>query len=503
MHPSPSPLVVAFGLMSLSLPLVGACRCPGHRDVSQAPLAADPLLDGVPKPVPQKARPGAAGAGDPYYPEAGNGGTDALLYDLELAVDMDSGALVARAAIDLVALESLSDFNLDLVGLEVDAVRVNGEPASFQRTDHELVITPPAPLSAGEEFRCEVEYRGVPSLAPDASLASMGIPGVGWWRMDSGVYTVSECVGSPSWFPCNDHPRDKARLRLKVTVEEPWVVAANGLLEEVVESTGPEGEQLRSYTFEVRDPMATYLATVNIAKFEVLHEEGPDGLPLTHYLPEDATDKELAAFARTGEMISYFAELFGPYPFECFGGILSYEQIGGALETQTIPIYSRGVREGTVAHELAHQWFGDAVSVDLWQDLWLNEGFASYCEWLWLEHTDGREALEKRARRIHRFLLRRKVGPPFDTGVDQLWGARAYQRGAWVLHALRLEMGDEDFFLLCQRWVADNLHANGSTSDFIALATEVEGRDLTEFFDAWLFADVLPELEAESEEAGG
>lgn len=483
-----------------ALPVVATVAPPPDCSAQATEVRADPKTGSTS----DEPRPGAPGADDPYYPDAGNGGTDALLYDLDIEVDMDSGAIEARAIVELRALHALSSFSLDLVGLDVAAVQIDGSAAEITRAGRELIITPAEAIPAASTFRCEVKYSGVPTLAPDRSVAVMGLAGVGWWKMDTGIYTISECVGAASWFPCNDHPADKARLRLRVTVDEPWVVAANGVLIEETRTEREDGSASRSFQFEARDPMATYLATVNIARFAVRREEGPGGLPLTLYYPEDAEEAELAAFSRTGEMLTYFEKLFGPYPFECFGGVLSYEAIGGALETQTLPVYSRGTREGTVAHELAHQWFGNAVSLERWEDLWLNEGFASYAEWLWREHTQGREAMEKRARGAHSFLRRRKVGAPHDPGVEELWSARAYQRGAWVLHALRTELGDEAFFKLCREWVSRNLHANASTADFVALAEEVAGRELDELFASWLYGDVLPELQPlEAGEQGG
>ncbi|MFT7539929.1 MAG: aminopeptidase N [Gammaproteobacteria bacterium] len=436
--------------------------------------------------------PGALEVGDPYYPGSGSGGIDAQLYDLDLSVDMESGALVARAVIDLRATQDLSAFSLDFGVFEIGSLSIDGDEAQYRRDGNELIITLAQPLAEGTDFRCEVEYSGVPGLIPDASLAKVGLPGVGWWKMSSGIYTLSECVGAASWFPCNDHPTDKARLRLRVTVDEPWVVAANGLLVEEVIGTGANGLEQRTYQFDARDPMATYLATVNIARFNVTLEEGPEGLPLVLYAPLDAKEKELAAFARTGEMITYFSELFGPYPFECFGGVISYEQVGGALETQTLPVYSRGAGEGVVAHELAHQWFGNAVSIERWEDLWLNEGFASYAELLWVEHTDGKEAMEKRAARSYRSQLQRRTGAPHDPGVANLWSARAYQRGSVLLHALRGEIGDDLFFEVLRQWVARNLHGNANTAEFIALTEELAKRELDEFFDVYLYGEMLP-----------
>lgn len=462
--------------LALAAALVTAA-CAAERSGGAAPSAS------------VEASVGAPDAGDPYYPGAGNGGYDVQHYDLVFDVDMEADRIEAVATVTAIALHDLSRFHLDLHGLEVASVHVDGEAARYRRDGRELIVEPARTVRAGEELDVRVAYSGTPEPSPDPSVERMGVPGVGWWRTDSGVYIVSECIGAPSWFPCNDHPTDKATFSYRVTVDAPFVVAANGLL---VGETQKGNE--RTYEWRASDPMATYLATMNIAPFEVRVEEGPRGMPLRLYYPEGAEEKELEPFARTAEMIEFFESRFGPYPFEAFGGVMAYEQLGGALETQTLPVYSRGAHESVVAHELAHQWFGDCVSPALWRDMWLNEGFAVYAEWLWREHTRGAEALERRAGQTYRFLRRREVGRPFDPGVQELFSGRVYLRGAWVLHALRREVGDPVFFEILRSWVEAHHDGNASTEDFVAHAERVAGRELDELFDTWLYGDVVPEV---------
>lgn len=473
----------------LALALAACASQPAPMDPAHTPEPPrHPLSEPAEAPPsPGGFAPGAASTGDPYFAGAGNGGTDALHYGLWLDVDMETGFLRGRAVIDLRATQDLSSFDLDLIGFEVAAVRVDQTRAEFEREGRELVIHPAQGIERGTVIEVEVEYAGVPDLARDPSVESMGVPGVGWWRTDSGVYVVSECIGAASWFPCNDHPSDKATLSVIVSVDEPYVVASNGVLVDEID----QGER-RSFAFTSRDPMTTYLATVAIARFAVDRSEGPHGIPLTLYRPTDASPEELEAFARSGEMLAWFETLFGPYPFECFGGVLAYEELGGALETQTIPIYSRGIDEGTIAHEMAHQWFGNAVSVALWRDLWLSEGFASYASWLWREHVKGRDSLDRLVRVVHRSLSKSGVGSPVDPGVERLFGAAVYTRGALVLHQLRLELGDDVFFGALKTWIERHRNGNATSEDFIAHCEEQSGRDLDAFFATWLYAADLP-----------
>ncbi len=460
--------------------------------VSPAPSAIPPSTHSALAP-----RPGARGIGDPYYPELGNGGYEVEHYALALEVDMDTGTLEGTATLTANALHDLASFDLDLLGLEVESLAIDGASADFTQEGRELVIHPARPIASGTRFETRIAYGGLPVPAPDPALPFL--PGVGWWRAPSGVHVMSECAGAASWFPCNDHPLDKATFEIRVTVPEPFVVAANGPL--VEESRDGDAH---TFVFRPRDPMATYLATVNIARFGVQEGRSPDGLPLRLYHPLDATEKELAEFARTGEILTFFAERFGPYPFECYGGVLSYEPLPGALETQTIPVYGRGADEGTLAHEMAHQWFGNSVSTKAWKDLWLNEGFASFAEFLWFEHTAGREAAEARARGTYAQLRERKVGPPHDPGVMRLFSGRVYARGSWVLHELRREVGEETFFAILRGWASEHRFGNASTQEFVAHAAKIAGRDLSAFFQGVLYDPVIPvvpEYEAAQQEA--
>ena len=346
----------------------------------------------------------------------------------------------------------------------------------------------------------EVLYGGSPAGRPDPAFAFLPKGSdVGWGRKKSGVYVASQCIGAASWFPCNDHPRDKASYSFRVKVAKPWTAAANGVLTEVIE----EGEA-RTFVFEARDPMARYIATLNVAEFGVLESKGPRDIPVRIYHPPDATEEELAEFRRQGEVLEFLERHFGPYPFEAAGAVLQKEPAAGALECQTLPVYGRGCGVEIIVHELAHQWFGDSVSVDLWRDMWLNEGFASYADWLWTEHTGGKEAYDQLARRTYAELRARKTGSPFDPGVAQMFSGRVYQRGPFVLHGLRREVGDEVFFRILSGWVETNRNANASTASFVAYASKCAGRELAPFFDAWLFAEVTPEVkELESPPAAG
>ncbi|MFT7668997.1 MAG: aminopeptidase N [Planctomycetota bacterium] len=441
---------------------------------------------------------GSAGLGDPYYPMAGNGGYDVEHYNIELVVDVEAGSIVGETSIFARATQDLRSFHLDLFGFEVASVRVDGSLVEFEREGSELIISPAKILPADDVFRVSVAYSGVPSLVPDPSVAAMGLKGVGWIAKPKGIHVISEVQGAEGWFPCNNHPSDKATFTFLVQVPAPYVVAANGLL-----VSGSEDDSGRAYRWEMRDPMATYLATINIGEFALRKEVGPGGIPLRLYYPKDATEAELEPFARTTELIDFFTECFGPYPFDCFGGVLSAENFGGALETQTLPVYSRRTSESTVAHELAHMWFGDSVSPAQWKEIWLNEGFAVYSEWLWHEHLDGPEALFARAKHAYQTSKRAKFGSPHDPGIERVFGGAVYVRGALVLDALRREVGDEIFFEILQDWVREFGGGTADTQQFIELSEKVANRELDDLFDSWLYAAGVPNAALFEDEPAG
>ena len=312
--------------------------------------------------------------GDSFYPELGNAGYDVLHYTLDLSVDMASDTITSSATLSANALQDLEGFNLDFKGFTINSLEVNGTAANYTRSGHELQITPSQSLKSGQNFTVTVAYGGVPETASEGSSLK-----IGWTRYSKGVYVASEPSGAALWYPVNDHPCDKATYTLRVSVSKPYAVAANGTLQNTIE----EGN-LRTYIWETRDPVASYLVTVNIAEFDRQDTQGPGGLPIRSYFPRGMEAAARAPFNRMPDMIAFFNGKFGPYPFEAYGAVVADENIGFALETQTLSLFGRQVgnarvsSEEAIAHELAHQWFGDSVSLKTWKDIWLNEGFATY-----------------------------------------------------------------------------------------------------------------------------
>lgn len=446
------------------------------------------------------ARPGAAGLDDPYFPLLGNGGYDVQHYDLDLSIDPDGWTLDGVATLDVVARHALSRFQLELHGLHVEDVTVDGEPAAHTREGDELVITPASAIPRDARFAVRIAYGGVPRAVPSAAVPFL--PGVGWMTSDDSLYVMSEPNGASSFFPCNDHPTDKATYAFALTVPEPLVAVANG----VPVSVTPTDDGRRTFRFESGDLMASYLATLAVGPFELSEETGPDGMPLRAWVHPAVSAEQRANLAHIPAMLELFTGQFGPYPFETFGTIASNLPFGAALETQGVPTYGTGaLTQSTLAHELAHQWFGNSVSMRRFADIWLTEGFAGYASWLWTEHTEGRASLDVRARRSYERLRRDNIGPPIDPGVARMFGAEVYGRGAFAVHALRLAVGDETFFEILRTYTTRFRDQSVDVSDFVSVVAELGGADAADVMNAWLYerdVPVIASLETAPAEAG-
>lgn len=433
---------------------------------------------------------GAAGIGDPYFPQLGNGGYDALHYSLILDVNPYENTLIGQFTVDLLTTQSLSSFNLDFVGLMIDQVYVDGEESEFVRNERELTIKPHHPLGKGEVYTIQIIYHGTPEPAPSLG----GWFDVGWFHTSKDeVYISSETSGASTWYPVNDHPLDKASYSFQITVPKPYVVAANGILEEVINS-GSE----TTYMWSANEPMASYLVTLNIAEYVVETAIGPDGVIIRNYLPVNFPESLRHGIDQTEEMLEYFIDKFGTYPFTAYGTVIvdMPDEYFIAMETQTLSQHAGNayaLSKAVIAHELAHQWFGNSVSLENWQDIWLKEGAARYAEWLWEEEQKGAEALDKRVRGVYQ-LQSWSSHMLSDPPIENLYSDAIYDRGALTFHALRMRVGDDVFFEILQTYLETYCYGNASTSDFIQVAQNISGQELSEFFEGWLSSIKIPPI---------
>ena len=237
--------------------------------------------------------------------------------------------------------------------------------------------------------------------------------------------------------------------------------------------------------------MASYLSTASVGDYELRRSRTASGLPIIDAVDRDLTPEARrvtdASLSKQAAMIDFFERRFGPYPFSSFGAIVDDDSVGYALETQTRPIYSGVADESTVAHELAHQWYGNSVTLRTWDDIWLNEGFASYAEWLWSGETGGPNVSAQFA---EAYAIPADdpfwTVTPHDPGVDDMFAGAVYVRGAMTLAALRDEIGGDAMARLLRAWERDHRDGNASTADLVRLASEIAGRDLAPFFRTWI-----------------
>jgi aminopeptidase N len=449
-----------------------------------------PSLTATPTVLPP-AEIGSAGIGDPYFPEMGNGGYDVRHYDLSIAVDLTAKTIRAKAEISAHSLQMLARFDLDLKGFTVDSVEVNGAASTFTRDQSELVITPAEPIPDGADFTVTILYNGEPI---NGTQSDTGDYVDGWNFYPGGVIVAGEPGGAETWFPSNNHPSDKATFAFHITVDQPLVVAANGVLRGRTDG----GDGTWTYDWAMDEPMASYLATVAISNFSITETASPQGVPIRNYVDADIPAGKDRPLQVLPAAVDFFSSVFGAYPFDACGAVIHEIPLYFSLEDQTLIIFGDTfINDLVVVHELSHQWFGDSVSLKDWKDIWLNEGFASFAETLWIEHTQGAAAMRQDLVRRYRDSADFAGGRDIligDPGPDHLFDQAVYDRGALTLYALRLAVGDKVFFQILRDYYQRFRDGNAASADFIAVAEAASGRDLTDFFQSWLYQAPLPDI---------
>ncbi len=490
--------VAAMSAPPVTAPTLPPTTDPPAQPASTDPAAAEPSsTDDTGSPVatdpPPTTSPPADpfGLGDELFPELGAPGIDVIAYDVRLDVDVAAGAFDATIGIAAEVDPTVDQLVLDASGFAVDRVLVDGSDATFDQPGDELVIDLPAERE--RRVDAEISYRAM----PDDTYSVARLP-AGWFQGDDGSYVLNEPDGARRWLPSNDHPSDKANWRFEITVPDGLVASANG---ELVQRGGAD----QPWIWQMSEPMSTYLVQLVIGDYEIVESpplESVDGdtIPMTNLAPSSLADDLDLFLDETTQQFAFFEERFGPYPLDRYGLAFVDSTPGLAMETQGRSMFDLSdFRDGRLdylsrlllAHELAHQWFGNAVSPGTWSDIWLNESFATYSQWLWLDEV-GLDTLDRQAGDA---LAGRQNGS-ISTGdpiVQSMFGFESYDGGATIVHALRLTLGDDTFFEVLQRWVAEHNGTAQTTATFVALAEEVAGTDLTEFFDDWLYATDLPD----------
>ncbi|HET7591083.1 MAG TPA: M1 family metallopeptidase [Solirubrobacterales bacterium] len=430
----------------------------------------------------------AAAAGpprEPFFPAAGNAGIDVLHYGASFAFQPRSGAIRADTAVTIRATRDLRRFSLDLNGLHVTSVEINGEPARSSRSRGKLWVEPPATIPAGERFYVTVLYRGQPRTVVDPDGTREG-----WVATDDGALALGEPQGTAAWLPCDNVPADKATFDVTIVVPRPLVAVSNGRLR------GPEAlGGKRRYSWHEAKPMSTYLALVDIGRGR-LTRSTIAGLPAWTLVDPRLAKGSRPVLAELPRIVRFESGLYGSYPFEAAGSVVDYApKIGYALENQTRPFYPYVPDLTTVVHETAHQWFGDSVGLKRWPNIWLNEGFATWTEWYYAERH-GRRSARAIFNRLYRVPAANTKfwNPPsgHPGSAEHLFGPSVYVRGAMALEALRLKIGTEPLLHLLHEWAVGHRYGSADIAEFTALAEAISGQNLGPFFRRWLYRKGKP-----------
>ncbi|MFG2196932.1 M1 family metallopeptidase [Streptomyces sp. NPDC048639] len=465
-----------------------------HRRARRVAFAAAAMATlvaaGTPAPAP-------LGIGDRLYPHLGNPGYDVQAYDLAFDYSgSNSKPLQAVTSIDARATSRLDGFNLDFARGKVRSVEVNGKRARFRSVGEDLVVTPAEPIASGARMHVNVAHTSDPGTGADG----------GWVRTRDGLAMANQPDAAHRVFPSNDHPADKARFTFRIVAPKDLTVVAAGL---PVSRDG--GSRTTTWVYRSAHPMATELAQISIGRSAVLRRKGPHGLPVRDVVPTADRQRLGKWLAKTPGQISWMERKVGRYPFEAYGLLIADAQTGFELETQTLSLFERGLFTDTrfpepyvdsvMVHELAHQWFGNSVSPAEWSDLWISEGHATWYEALYA-HEVSRVSLTERMRRAYARsdAWRTEGGPPAAPKPPSpgkkisIFRPIVYDGGALVLYALRQRIGTKAFDRLERAWASRHRHGNGSTEGFIALASEISGRDQSAFLRSWLYGETTPPM---------
>jgi aminopeptidase N len=452
--------------------------------------------------------PGAAGLGDRLSPGLGNGGYDVVHYDLDLryATSAPTEPIDGSVTILARATQALSRLNLDFAGQRVGDVSVDGRPTQWTRDGEELVVTPRRPLREGERFLVRVShFTATPTEVGDDPASSA------FFVHQDGSATAGQPFYEHFVYPSNDHPRDKASFTFRFDVPAGTTAVANGVL------VGRWSEGGRTtWIYVQRQPMATELTQLAVGNFDVTSSRLQSGVLLRDVTPPAITEAMRPILAVTPAQIDWMQKRVGRYPFDTYGSLIIRANLGFALETQTLSIFDtgwfnapQGAWDPVMLHELSHMWFGDSVAPYEWSDLWLNEGHASWYEFTYAaekgflaEDTAGYpdeigyadlDAL-MRAVYAHGDQWRHDYGPVALPNAATMFSGNVYHGGALALYALRQVVGDATFQRIERGWTQRYRDQSAGTADFIALASQIAGRDLTAFLRDWLYGERTPPM---------
>ncbi|MEU7175957.1 M1 family metallopeptidase [Micromonospora tulbaghiae] len=426
---------------------------------------------------------------DPVYPARGTDALDVLHYDLALEWAPSTTTLTGTATLRIRPVKDAPNLVLDFMPYQVDSVTLDGATVPGAVAKEKLTVS--APVVADEPVTLVVTYHGRPKTTPMPShrkdTEALGLT----VTKEGGLWTMQEPFGAFTWYPANDQPSDEALYDIRVTVPAGWSAIAGGT---------PAGQSGTTFSYRSTDPVATYLTTLAVGKYQKLTAAGPRGVPLTYWYRKGTDDKLLPYLKKSPQYLTWLEKKFGPYPFPS-GGVVVVDSASG-METQQMITMGRKI-ENTAArrdrwgsdllHEYAHQWFGNSVTPTTWRDLWLNEGWAKYIQDLYTKETlKLSEASLDRYLREGDAVLRKKLGPPGRPDPKRFAEGNVYLCPAAMLREIHRTVGDKAFFALARAWVQEQRNTPQDRASFIAFVNKQTGRDFTALINAWLDSPTTP-----------
>lgn len=421
-------------------------------------------------------------------------GVDALHYRFSLALNDASPAIEGEARPTFRIVSPVDAIELDLMNaMRVTSVTADGGAVAFTHRDNRLRLPLPPTARAGRDVTFTILYGGTPA---DGLQVFTNMHG------DRVMFSEGWPNRARHWLPMIDHPYDKATGEMIVTAPARWQVVSNGLLVEEVDVD--DGRRRTHWRQAV--PIASWLYAVGVARFDAHHAGEVRGVPLqTWSFPQDRAASRALFEETSRRAVEFFSDRIGPYPYEKLANVQA-SGFSGGMENATVIFYGeKGVAagRGPVVHEVAHQWFGNSVTERDWDDVWLSEGFATYFAHLYREHYEGRDAFVEGLQRTREGVLTtgRKLPdvPVVHRNLDDMarvLNGLVYEKGSWVLHMLRGELGTDTFWRGIREYYRRYRDGNASTDDFREVMEHESGRDLETFFAQWLNRSGNPRLEA-------
>ncbi|MFK0292928.1 M1 family metallopeptidase [Streptomyces sp. NPDC090442] len=459
----------------------------------------------VPAQAMDRATPGARSIGDRLFSYLGNGGYDIKSYDVSFDYRPGATQMKSSVRIKAEAAQSLSEFSLDSAGQAITSVSVGNEAAQFRLVGEKLIVTPKRALPKGRAFQIDIAYVADRTANPASPAEPESAPNVDYWyNKDDGFALFGQPDRAHVFFPMNDHPRDKARVTLRITTPRDLQAVANGTLQ----SSTTHGDRT-TYVYSTRDPIATQVVQAAVGRFKELRQAGPHGLPVRSYVTPELYEKAKPQLELIPGQLEWVESKIGSrYPFEAYGVLGVKGGYASALETATLPTFSAeaGLAKPsgapTMLHELVHQYFGNAVSVRNWDDMWLSEGHATYYTFLYKAekgHSEG-GTLDDDIKRAYDYDKdsRPESGPPgrLKHALDVLGSTNA--GGAVMLHGLRLKVGDAAFQKIERTFFDRFRHRAATTQDYIDVVNAVSGHDYTGYIKNWIYGTQTPPMPTRS-----